>query len=172
MASAVKAIGPMSGYRSLVLASMALSFPFSAALAQAQAPPARSAKPAEIIRRGPASSDEAPQIDSIRLREERSPGRLYIVQEISFHANKGNARNLHFELVSVSATAPRVTVRDHVIKSPSARQQRGTFIATRFRCGPFQKNYSHVTRATIIDADGERSNSVDFVVPCNLAVIS
>jgi hypothetical protein len=42
--------------------------------------------------------------------------------------------------------------------------------AVSFRCGPFQKKYSHVTRATIIDADGEHSNSVDFTVSRNLAV--
>jgi hypothetical protein len=38
-----------------------------------------------------------------------------------------------------------------------------------FRCGRFQKNYSHVTRATIIAADSEHRNSVDFTVSCNLA---
>jgi hypothetical protein len=135
-------------------------------------PPTSSARPAEIVQSGPASSSDAPHIDSITLREERSPGRLYIVQRIAYHTPKGNAVNLHFELVSVSSAAPRVTVRDHAIRSPSARQQRGTFIDVQFRCGPFQKNYSHVTRATIIAADGEHSNSADFTVNCNLAVIS
>ena len=98
--------------------------------------------------------------------------KLFIVEEIAFHSPKGNATKLHFTLVSVLRSAARVTVRDHPIKSPTVRQQRGTFTVASFRCGRFQKNYAHVTRATIIAADGEHSNSVDFTVSCNLAAIS
>jgi hypothetical protein len=147
----------MSVCRRRLLAILALGLVFATAATHAQTAlpaQARPAKPADIIQRGPASSADAPHIDSVTLREKRSPGKLFIVQEIAFHSSKGNATNLHFALVSVSTTAPRLTVRDHPIKSPSARQQRGTFIAATFRCGRFQKNYSHVTRATIIDADG------------------
>ena len=63
-------------------------------------------------------------------------------------------------------------MNDHAIYAPSARQQRETFLDARFGCGRFNKNYSHVKRATIIDANGERSNSVEFTVGCNLALTS
>lgn len=135
----------------------------------AQAAPAR---PAEIVQSGPPSSADAPHIDSVTLREERSLGRVYIIQEIFYYSPKGNAVKLHFELLSVSSTAARVNVRDWAIRKPKVQQQRGTSIVARFSCGRFQKNYSHFKRATIIDADGEHSNSVDFTVRCNLALIS
>lgn len=158
-----------------MLATLAIGLAVAAAPTQAQMfLPAqlRPSKPADIVQRGPASSADAPHIDSVTLREKRTPGKLFIVQEIAFHSAKGNATRLHFSLVSVSTSAARVTVSDHPIKSLSVRQQRGTFIVATFRCGRFQKSYSHVTRATIIDADGEHSNSVDFTVNCNLAAIS
>jgi hypothetical protein len=170
----------MAGLRARMLAAAvicAVTAITSAIAQQATAgssanPGLRSPRPAEIIQRDPPSSSGAPYIQAVTLRGERAGGHLYIVQEIAYRAAKGNATRLRFQLVSVSKTPLKVTVRDHAIRSASARQQRGTFIAVRFRCGPFEKNYSHVTRATILDADGERSNSVDFTVSCNLATIS
>jgi len=162
---------------SIVLLGMNLLFP-GAVLADMSATPIQlpdrspPSKPAQMIERSAASSPYAPHIDSITLREERIAGRLYIDQQIAYHAEDGNARNLHFELVSVSRTPGKVRVRDHPIRSPAARQQAGTFILARFNCGPFDKNYSHVTRATIFAANGEHSNTVDFTVDCNLAAIS
>jgi hypothetical protein len=134
--------------------------------------PVQSERSIELIQREPAASADAPHIDWVTLREERDGGRLFIVQKIGYHSTKGSATKLHFQLVSVSRADAGVSVRDHAIYAPRARQQRGTFLIERFSCGRFNKSYSHVKRATIIDADGERSNSVDFTVSCNLALTS
>jgi hypothetical protein len=75
----------MSG-RTLTAATIGLVL--SATFAQAQVPAAqgRAAKPVEIIERGPASSPDASHIDGVKLREERAPGRIFIVQEIVFYS--------------------------------------------------------------------------------------
>ena len=134
--------------------------------------PVQSERSIEIIQREPASSADAPHIDWVTLREERVGGRLFIVQKIGYHSTQGNATKLHFQLVSISRPNAWVRVSNHAINAPSVRQQRGTYLVARFGCGRFNKNYSHVKRATIIDANGERSNSVEFTVGCNLALTS
>jgi hypothetical protein len=158
------AIGLMSVCPTRMLAILALGLVLAMARAHAQTPlpaQARPAKPADIIQR-------ACVFGRCTAHRFRKPARdafawkAFSVQEIAFHSPKGNATNLHFALVGVLRSAPAVTVRAHSIKSLSARQRGGTIIAATFRCGRFHKNWSHVTRATIIDADGEHSNSVDF----------
>jgi hypothetical protein len=134
--------------------------------------PLQSERLIELIEHEPPSSRNAPHIDWVTLREERDGGRLYIVQKIGYRSSNGNATNLHFQLASVSRANASVRLSDHAIHAPSARQQRGTYIVARFSCGRFNESYSHVKLATIIDADGERSNTVEFTVGCNLAFTS
>src|ERR1035438_579656 len=139
-------MGLMPSCQTRMLATLALGLVLATARAQAQAllpAQVRPAKPADIIQRGPASSADVPRVDSVTLREKRTPGKLFILEEFAFHSPKGNATKLHSTLVSASSSAARVTVRDHPIESPSARQQRGTFTVATFRCGRFPKNYSH-----------------------------
>ena len=130
-----------------------------------------SARRVELVQSGTASSSDAPHIDSLTLYEERISGRIYIAQEFAFHSPKGNATTLHFQVVraSVQRTIP---MQDGTIIRSKQEQQNGTTHTAHFGCGRFQKNYSVVKRATIIGADGEHSNSVDYTVTCNLALTS
>jgi hypothetical protein len=127
---------------------------------------------AEIIQREPASSAGAPHIDWVTLQEERRGENIVIVQKIGYHSLKGNANNLRLQLVSVSNADAGVSLSDHAIRAPVPRQQRGTFLLVRHACRRIDMGYSYVARAIIISTDGERSNTVDFTVDCNLAVTS
>jgi transglutaminase-like putative cysteine protease len=125
-----------------------------------------SAGEAPTTQSGLATSENAPHIDSITLSEDRTANGLFVVQEFVFHSPKGNAATLHFDVVSVSAPAPNIRLTDGKIGSPKDQQQRGAIHVARFNCGPFRNPYSVVKRAMVIDADGEKSNSVDFTVRC------
>jgi len=127
---------------------------------------------AEITQREPASSADAPHIDWLTLREERVGGGVFIIEKVGYHSPKGNANKLHLQLISVSRPDVRPAIRDHAIHAPAPRQQRGTFLVARFDCGHFDKSYSHVERAVVMDAGGERSNAVEFTVDCDLAFTS
>jgi hypothetical protein len=135
-------------------------------------PSSQAERLAEISEREPASSAAAPHIDWVTLREERQDGHVFIVQKIGYHSLKGNANNLHLQLISVSGPDARIRLRDHAIRAPRPRQQRGTFLIVRFDCERLDKSYSYVQQATIMDADSEHSNAVEFAVDCNLAFTS
>jgi len=128
---------------------------------------ADSAGEAPTTQSGLATSENAPHIDSLSLSEQRNANGLFVAQEFVFHSPKGNAATLHFDVVSISAPAPDIRLTDGTIVNAKDQQQRGAIHVARFNCGPFRTPYSVVKRATLIDADGEKSNSVDFTVHCN-----
>jgi hypothetical protein len=87
-----------------------------------------------------------------------------IIPEFHFVAPNGNAVILHSDLVATSANSfhltPAVT-----INIPADAQKRGAVITHGMTCGtaPF---YATMT-AYIMDADGNRSNSVQYTLHCN-----
>jgi hypothetical protein len=89
-----------------------------------------------------------------------------ITREIVFHSPKGNASTMHFDVISTSSPAPNIRTNDGKIMAAPDQQQRGAIHLQRFNCGPFRTAYSVVQRGTMIDADGEKSNTIDFTVRC------
>jgi hypothetical protein len=73
---------------------------------------------------------------------------------------------MHFDIISTSSPAPNLRTNDGKIMSSQDQQQRGAIHIQRFNCGPFRNPYSVVERATMIDADGEKSNTIDFTIRC------
>ena len=59
-----------------------------------------------------------------------------------------------------------ITPNDGSIMASSYQQQRGGIHLQRFNCGPFRTPYLVVQRGTMIDADGEKSNTIDFTIKC------
>jgi hypothetical protein len=112
---------------------------------------------------GPSTTGDASHIDFLRLREDRSTGRLFIVQEFAYHSPKGDAATLHFDIVSTTSPAA-LHMRDGTIRAPKEIQQKGAISVARYDCG--RGNFSLVKRATIIDTDGARSNSIDYIINC------
>jgi hypothetical protein len=128
--------------------------------------PASSAGDAPTTQSGLATSDTAPHIDSLTLSEDRNQNGVFVVREFVFHSSKGNASTMHFDNISTSSPAPNLRTVEGKIMSSQDQQQRGAIHIARFNCGPFRNPYSVVQRATMIDADGEKSNTIDFTVRC------
>lgn len=130
-----------------------------------QAPP-DSAGNAPTTQSGLPTSENAPHIDSFTLSQDRTPNGVVVTREIIFHSPKGNAASMHFDVISTSSPAPDIRTNDGKIMSSADQQKRGALYIQRFNCGVFRAPYSVVQRGLIIDADGERSNSIDFTVKC------
>jgi hypothetical protein len=113
---------------------------------------------------GPPTAGDASHIDFLRLREERSTGHLFVLQEFAYHSPKGDAASLHFHIVS--ATSPEALhMRDGTIRAPKQIQQKGAITIARYDCR--DGHFSLVKRATLVDTDGARSNSIDYIINCN-----
>jgi hypothetical protein len=128
--------------------------------------PATSAGDAPTTQSALATTEDAPHIDSLTLSQVQTPNGAAIARQIVFHAPKGNATTFHFETISVSSPAPNIRTNDGQIMAPQDQQKRGAVQQGRFICGPFRNPYSVVQRATIVDADGEKSNSIDYTIRC------
>jgi hypothetical protein len=88
------------------------------------------------------------------------------VMLIDFHfvAKNGNAVILHRELVTTSAGNP--TFNPVLpINTPADGQKRGAVVTNDWHCNAGQ--YYVTMRAYVMDADGNRSNSVQYTVHCN-----
>ena len=127
---------------------------------------ATSAGDAPTTQSGLATSDAAPHVDSLTLSQDRTPNGVFVVREFVFHSPKGNASTMHFDIISTSSPAPNLRTVEGKIMSSQDQQQRGAIYIQRFNCGPFRNPYSVVLRGTMIDADGEKSNTIDFTVRC------
>src|SRR5262249_32836334 len=134
-------------------------------IAKAQASSASPVLPAKMAAAGfarfpdsaPPTSSDASHIAFIGLHDDRSTGPLFVVQQFAYHSPKGDAATLHFEIVS--APSPEALhMRDGTIRAPKEVQQKGAITTARYDCG--DGHFSLVKRATIIDADGARSNSI------------
>jgi hypothetical protein len=87
-----------------------------------------------------------------------------IIPEFHFVAPNGNAIVLHSDLVETSANSFHLTP-SVAINVPADAQKRGAVITHLMTCGqaPF---YATMT-AYIMDANGNRSNSVRYTLHCN-----
>lgn len=129
--------------------------------------PATAAENAPIIPGGPATSKDAPHIDSLRLGYERLPNDgVVVTEEFVFHSPKGNAATSHLDVISTSRPVPNLRATDGTIEATPDQQQRGALHTRRFTCGRLRTPLAVVERATIIDADGKKSNAIDFTIRC------
>jgi hypothetical protein len=87
-----------------------------------------------------------------------------IIPEFHFMAPNGNAVLLHHEIVETSANNLNVPASTP-INVPSDAQKKGAVISGGFNCN---RGQYYVTQSVyIMDADGNRSNSVQFTIHCN-----
>jgi hypothetical protein len=87
-----------------------------------------------------------------------------IIPEFHFIAPNGNAIVLHSDLVETNANSFHLTP-SVAINVPADAQKRGAVITHGMTCGP-TPFYATMT-AYIMDADGNRSNSVKYTLHCN-----
>ena len=115
-----------------------------------------------------ASSPNAPVLDSITVRYGvRTPiGIVYdLVPDFHFHAPGGNALVLHRELVATNGAIAQTQLANASINVPPNGQKNGAVISGGWRCGvPI---YYVTMRAVILDAEGNRSNSLTYTIHCN-----
>ena len=85
---------------------------------------------------------------------------------IGFHfvAPNGNAVILHRELIETNASNPTFNAV-LPINTPADGQKRGAIFTNDWHCNAGQ--YYVTMRAYVMDADGNRSNSVQYTVHCN-----
>ncbi len=87
-----------------------------------------------------------------------------IVPEFHFIAPNGNAVLIHREMVETSANNIHVNPST-AINIPAEAQKKGTVFGGGWNCNT---NPYYVTmRAWIMDADGNRSNEVQYTIHCN-----
>ena len=103
---------------------------------------------------------------SVRLNVQRRNGvTMDVVPDFHFIAPGGNAIVLHRELVATSGAISAANVRDESIRIPAEAQKKGAVVSGGWRCG--NQQYYVTMRATVMDADGRRSNPVQFTIHCN-----
>jgi len=87
-----------------------------------------------------------------------------IIPEFHFIAPNGNAVLLHRDLVETSANDFHLNPAT-AINVPAEAQKRGAVISGGLTCG--QGQFYSTISAYIMDADGNRSNSVKYTLHCN-----
>jgi hypothetical protein len=87
-----------------------------------------------------------------------------IIPDFHFVAPNGNAVLLHREIVDTNANNFHINPSAPINISADA-QKRGAVISGGFNCNAGQ--YYVTMRAYVMDADGNRSNSVQYTVHCN-----
>lgn len=87
-----------------------------------------------------------------------------IIPEFHFIAPNGNAVLIHREMVETSANHVNINP-SAVINIPADAQKKGAVVGGGWNCNT---NPYYVTlRAWIMDADGNRSNEVQYTIHCN-----
>jgi hypothetical protein len=112
------------------------------------------------------SKPGAPILQSISARLMRSPAGVVeqLVPDFHYIAPNGNAVVLHRELVDSSNVQLRIN-SVAPINAPPDVQKRGAVVSGGWHCGPEQ--YYATLKAYIMDADGNRSNTVQYTIHCN-----
>jgi hypothetical protein len=109
-----------------------------------------------------------PVLQSVTLRTNVRGGRgnvIDVVPDFHFVAPNGNAIIIHRELVDTSGAISQTDIPDATIRIPAAAQKKGAVQSGGWTCG---KNQYYVTiRAFIMDAEGNRSNPVEYTIHCN-----
>lgn len=113
------------------------------------------------------STPDAPVLQSISARVKvQAPNGLVIdiVPDFHFIAPKGNAVLLHRELVESSLSNLSINSGEPINVSPEL-QKRGAVFSGGWRCRPTP--YYVRLKVYILDADGGRSNTVQYTIHCN-----
>jgi hypothetical protein len=114
-----------------------------------------------------ADTGAAPILQSVTMRTNVSDGigTVSVVPDFHFIAPNGNAIVLRRELVDTNGPFAQTQIRSETINTPAAAQKTGAVLSGGWRCGVAQ--YYITLRAYIMDADGNRSNSVQYTIHCN-----
>ena len=109
----------------------------------------------------------APILQSVSIRTNVSDGlgTVSVVPDFHFIAPNGNAIVLRRELVDTNGPFAQTQIRSETINTPAEAQKKGAVISGGWRCGVAQ--YYVTLRAYIMDADGNRSNSLQYTIHCN-----
>lgn len=117
----------------------------------------------------PASkSAAAPILQAVTIRENVPIGNgafFSYVPDFHFTAPNGNAVVLRRELVATSGAFSQTQILNETINIPPDTQKKGAVISGGWRCGVQQ--YYITLRAYVIDADGNRSNAIEYTFHCN-----
>jgi hypothetical protein len=114
-----------------------------------------------------ADAGAAPILQNVTLRTNVSDGigTVSVVPDFHFIAPNGNAIVLRRELVETNGPFAQTQIRSATINTPAEAQKKGAVISGAWRCGVAQ--YYITLRAYIMDADGNRSNSLQYTIHCN-----
>jgi hypothetical protein len=112
---------------------------------------------------------DPPELKAITFRHDVPNGRgiaVSVVPDFYFVAPKGNVIGLHREMVATTGSTSRIHLNpmEAVDIAPEV-QRKGAVISGGWQCGVAQ--YQVTIRAYLIDADGARSNSMDYTIHCN-----
>ena len=113
-------------------------------------------------------SPNAPVLQSITIRTDvpnGAGGVVSVVPDFHFIAPNGNAIVLRRELVETNGSVSQTQLSNATINIPAEAQKRGATISGGWRCGVAQ--YYVKMRAFVMDADGNRSNSLEYTIHCN-----
>ena len=116
----------------------------------------------------PPSDSSDPTLKSISVRtfvRNRAGNFVDIVPDFHFVAPEGNAIVLHRQLVDTNGTIAQTNLRDATINIPAEAQKKGAIVSGGWKCGT--EVYYVTMRAFIMDADGRRSNPVEYTIHCN-----
>lgn len=158
--------------RSLWAPVLALLVPATLARAEdnldSDSPPARFEviTPASEIPVAPPDNG-GPWLQSVTARKNVKGGlRAFdLVPDFHFVAPHGNAVVLRRELVDTSGAIAQTQIANATINIPAQAQQRGATISGGWRCGT--QVYYVTLRASVMDADGNRSNAITYTLHCN-----
>ncbi|HTW75795.1 MAG TPA: hypothetical protein VMD56_12835, partial [Steroidobacteraceae bacterium] len=117
---------------------------------------------------GTASASTAPILQSVTLRTNVPNGFggfFSVVPDFHFIAPAGNAVYLRRELVSTDGNFAGANIRGADIHIAPEVQRRGATLSGGWRCGVAR--YYLTIRAYVIDADGNRSNAIEYTIHCN-----
>jgi hypothetical protein len=129
-------------------------------LGAGKAPPAASAPGSR--------SSSAPILQSVELRTDVPDGHggvVSVVPDFPLIAPNGIAIFLRRELVDTNGAFAQTQIRSATIDIPPAAQKHGAVISGGWSCGVAK--YYVTLRAYIMDADGNRSNSIEYTIHCN-----
>lgn len=109
----------------------------------------------------------APVLQSISMRTNVSNGfgTVSVVPDFHFIAPNGNAIVLRRELVDTNGAIAQTQINSETINIPAEAQKKGAVLSGGWRCGVAQ--YYVTLRAYIMDADGNRSNTMQYTIHCN-----
>ena len=116
----------------------------------------------------PAKGDNPPTLQSISYRTQvlLPNGQLIdLIPDFHFIAPNGNAVILRRELVDTNFHISQSDLNSAPINLPADAQKKGAVISGGWRCGA--QVYWVTQRAYIMDADGNRSNSIQYTIHCN-----